>query len=94
MPPDLETPLRRGEPLGVLFDANPLLDVFLQRANAYPAARALTLAEADAVKGHVCASAFGVICHHGAASGPDAADAADANAAWRGTACGFSTSCR
>ena len=70
MPPDLETPLRRGEPLGVLFDANVLLDVFLQRANAYPAARALTLAEADAVKGHVCASAFGVICHHGAASGP------------------------
>ena len=70
VPPDLETPLRRGEPLGVLFDANVLLDVFLQRANAYPAARALTLAEADAVKGHVCASAFGVICHHGAASGP------------------------
>ena len=70
MPPDLETPLRRGELLGVLFDANVLLDVFLQRANAYPAARALTLAEADAVKGHVCASAFGVICHHGAASGP------------------------
>ena len=54
----------------MLFDANVLLDVFLQRANAYPAARALTFAESDAVKGYVCASAFGVICHHGAASGP------------------------
>ena len=70
MPPDYRARLRRGEPLGVLFDANVLLDVFLQRANAYPAARALTFAETDAVKGYVCASAFGVICHHGAASGP------------------------
>ena len=54
----------------MLFDANVLLDVFLQRANAYPAARALTFAETDAVKGYVCASVFGVICHHGAVSGP------------------------
>ncbi len=69
MPPDLETRLRHGEPLGVLFDANVLLDVFLQRENAVPAARALTFAEADVVKGHVCASAFGVICHHGAGQG-------------------------
>ena len=30
--------------------------------------RALTFAEADAINGYVCASAFGVICHHGAAS--------------------------
>ena len=69
MPPDLETRLRHGEPLGVLFDANVLLDVFLQRENAVPAARALTFAEAGAVRGHVCASAFGVICHHGAVPG-------------------------
>lgn len=69
MPPDLETRLRHGEPLGVLFDANVLLDVFLQRENAIPAARALTFAEAGAVRGHVCASAFGVICHHGAEPG-------------------------
>lgn len=53
----------------MLFDANVLLDVFLQRENAVPAARALTFAEAGAVKGHVCASAFGVICHHGAEPG-------------------------
>ena len=51
------------------FDANVLLDVFLQRENAVPAARALTFAEAGAVRGHVCASAFGVICHHGAEPG-------------------------
>lgn len=70
MPPDLEARLQRGEPLGVLFDANVLLDVFLQRTNAFPAARALTFAEADAINGYVCASAFGVICHHGAARGP------------------------
>lgn len=69
MPPDLETRLRRGEALGVLFDANVLLDVFLQRENAVPAARALTFAEAGAVTGHVCASTFGVICHHGAEPG-------------------------
>ena len=46
-----------------------LLDVFLQRENAVPAARALTFAEAGAVMGHVCASTFGVICHHGAEPG-------------------------
>ena len=69
MPPDLDARLRRDEPLGVLFDANVLLDVFLQRENAVPAARALTFAEAGAVRGHVCASAFGVICHHGAQPG-------------------------
>ena len=34
-----------------------------------PAARALTFAEAGAVRGHVCASTFGVICHHGAEPG-------------------------
>lgn len=62
--------IRSGETLGVLFDANVLLDVFLQRANAYPAARALTFAETDAVMGYVCASAFGMICHHGAVAGP------------------------
>jgi len=69
VPPDLEARLRRGEPLGVLFDANVLLDVFLQRENAVPAARALTFAEAGAVTGRVCASTFGVICHHGAEPG-------------------------
>ena len=53
----------------MLFDANVLLDVFLQRENAVPAARALTFAEAGAVEGHVCASAFGVICHHAAEPG-------------------------
>ena len=53
----------------MLFDANVLLDVFLQRENAVPAARALTFAEAGAVRGYVCASAFGVICHHGAEPG-------------------------
>lgn len=58
----------------MLFDANVLLDVFLQRENAYPAARALTFAETDTVKGYVCASTFGVICHHGAASGPGRQD--------------------
>ena len=70
VPPRVDTRLRRGEPLAVLFDANVLLDVFLQRPNAYPAARALTFAEADVVDGYICASAFGVICHHGAARGP------------------------
>jgi len=69
VPPDFEARLRRGESLRVLFDANVLLDVFLQRENAVPAARALTFAEADAVRGHVCASTFGVICHHGAERG-------------------------
>ena len=69
MPPDLEARLRDGEYPAVLFDANVLLDVFLQRENAVPAARALTFAEAGAVRGHVCASAFGVICHHGAKPG-------------------------
>ncbi len=49
-----------------MFDANVLLDVFGQRENAVPAAPALTFAELDAVRGFVCASAFGVICHHGA----------------------------
>ena len=58
----------------MLFDANVLLDVFLQRENAYPAARALTFAETDAVKGYICASVFGVICHHGATSGPGRQD--------------------
>ena len=53
----------------MLFDANVLLDVFLLRANAVPAARALTFAETGAVRGYVCASAFGVICHHGAERG-------------------------
>ncbi len=53
-----------------MFDANVLLDVFLQRENAVPAARALTFAELDALRGFVCASAFGVICHHGATRGP------------------------
>ena len=51
MPPDLKARLRRGEPLGVLFDANSLLDVFLQRENAVPAARVLTFAEAGAFSG-------------------------------------------
>ena len=69
MPPDLEARLRGGEPVRVLFDANVLLDVFLLRANAVPAARALTFAETGAVSGQVCASAFGVICHHGAERG-------------------------
>lgn len=69
MPPDPEARLRRGEPVRVLFDANVLLDVFLQRAGAVPAGRALTFAETDAVSGHVCASAFGVICHRGAERG-------------------------
>ena len=67
---DLDTRLQRGEALRVLFDANVLLDVFCQRENAVPAARALTFAELDAVKGFVCASAFGVICHRGATRGP------------------------
>ena len=62
--------LQRGEPLRVLFDSNVLLDVFLQRDNAVPAARALTFAELDAVSGFVCASAFGMICHHGPTPGP------------------------
>ncbi len=62
--------LQRGEPLRVLFDANILLDVFLQRENAVPAARALTFAELDAVSGFICASAFGMICHHGPTPGP------------------------
>ena len=62
--------LQRGEPLRVLFDANILLTVFQQREKAVPAARALTFAELDAVSGFVCASAFGVICHHGPARGP------------------------
>ena len=53
----------------MLFDANVLLDVFCQRANAVPAARILTFAELDVVRGFVCASAFGVICHHGATRG-------------------------
>ena len=53
----------------MLFDANVLLGVFLQRENAVPAARALTFAEAGAVTGRVCASTFGVICHHGAEPG-------------------------
>ena len=55
----------------MLFDANILLDVFCLRDNAVPAARALTFAELDAVRGFVCASAFGVICHHAAGRGPD-----------------------
>lgn len=67
---DLDTRLQRGKPLRVLFDANVLLDVFCQRENAVPAARALTFAELDAVRGFVCASAFGVICHRGATRGP------------------------
>ena len=67
---DLDARLERGEPLQVLFDANVLLDVFRQRENAVPAARTLTFAELDVVKGFVCASAFGVICHHGATPGP------------------------
>ena len=67
---DLDARLRGGEPLRILFDANVLLDVFRQRENAVPAARALTFAELDAVRGFVCASAFGVICHHGATPGP------------------------
>ncbi len=67
---DLDARLRGGEPFRVLFDANVLLDVFRQRENAVPAARALTFAELDAVSGFVCASAFGVICHHGATPGP------------------------
>ena len=54
----------------MLFDANVLLDVFCERENAVPAARALTFAELDAVRGFVCASAFGVICHRGARRGP------------------------
>ena len=62
--------LERGEPVGVLFDANVLLDVFCQRENAVPGARALTFAELAAVEGLVCASAFGLICHHGATPGP------------------------
>ena len=66
----LEARLQRGEPLGVLLDANVLLDVFCQRENAVPAARALTFAELDDVKGFVCASAFGVICHRGTKHGP------------------------
>ena len=66
---DLNARLQQGEPLRVLFDANVLLDVFCQRENAVPAARALTFAELDAVRGFVCASAFGVICHRGAARG-------------------------
>ena len=67
---DLDARLQRGETLRVLFDANVLLDVFCQRENAVPAARALTFAELDAVRGFVCASAFGVICHRGATRGP------------------------
>lgn len=54
----------------MLFDASVLLDVFCQRENAVPAARALTLAELDAVEEFVCASAFGMICHHGPTPGP------------------------
>ncbi len=69
VPPDLESRLRSGGSLRVLFDANVLLDVFLLRDNAVPAARALNFAAVGAVKGHVCASAFGVICHHGAGPG-------------------------
>lgn len=70
IPHDIEARLQRGESLRVLFDANILLDVFRQREGAVPAARALTFAELDAVRGFVCASAFGVICHHGATRGP------------------------
>ena len=62
--------LQQGEPLRVLLDAKVLLDVFCQRENAVPAARVLTFAELDDVKGFVCASAFGVICHHGTTPGP------------------------
>ena len=69
VPPDLEARIRNREPHRVLFDANVLLVVFLLRDNAVPAARALTFAEAGAVMGQVCASTFGVICHHGAGSG-------------------------
>ena len=69
VPPDLEARIRQSEPLRVLFDANVLLDVFLLRENAVPAARALTFAEAGTVTGHVSASTFGVICHHGAGPG-------------------------
>ena len=54
----------------MLFDANVLLDVFCQRENAVPGARALTFAELDTIEGFVCASAFGLICHHGATPGP------------------------
>ena len=70
VPHDLEARLQRGEPIRVLFDANVLIDVFCQRENAVPAARALTFAELDVLRGFVCASAFGVICRHGAAPGP------------------------
>ena len=69
VPPDLEARIRQGEPLRLLFDANVLLDVFLQRDQAVPAARALTFAEVGTVTGLVCASTFGVICHHGARPG-------------------------
>lgn len=69
MPADLDACLRSGKPVGVLFDANVLLDVFLLRENAVPAARTLTLTESDVVKGYICASVFGVICYHGAARG-------------------------
>ena len=67
---DLKEHLRRGEPLRVLFDSNILLDVFLQRDYAVPATRVLTFAELNAVSGFVCASAFGMICHHGPTPGP------------------------
>ena len=70
IPHELDAHLQRGEPLRILFDANILLDVFCQREHAVPAARVLTFAELDAVKGFVCASAFGVICHRGATRGP------------------------
>ena len=91
VPPDLETRLRHGEPLGVLFDANVLLDVFLQRASAVPAARALTFAEAGAVRGHVCASAFGVIATMALSR---EREEADVNASSPPNSCGFWESCR
>ena len=69
VPHDVEARLQSEDPLRILFDANVLLDVFCQRENAVPAARSLTFAELDAVKGFVCASASGVICHRGATPG-------------------------
>lgn len=56
---DLEARIRRGEPLRTLFDANVLLDAFLLRDNAVPAARAAIPAEAVAAIGHVSSNFVG-----------------------------------
>ena len=63
---NLEERLFRGGTVRILFDANIILDALLWRDNGIPAADSLTFADAAVIKGYVCASTIGVICHHGA----------------------------